>query len=51
MGAFELITEVDRPRRTANQARLRELLRDHGDEVRVFSAHDPWVFQRLERVG
>ncbi|GAA0396948.1 MBL fold metallo-hydrolase [Microbispora corallina] len=44
--ALEEITEVDRPLRTANQARLRELLRDHGDEVEVFSAHDPWAFRR-----
>ena len=45
--ALEKITEVDRPLRMANQARLRELVRDHGDEVTVFSAHDPWAFRRL----
>ncbi|MCO6004802.1 MBL fold metallo-hydrolase [Actinoallomurus purpureus] len=45
--ALEEITEIDRPLRAANQARLRELLRDHGDEVEVFSAHDPWAFARL----
>ncbi len=42
--AFEEVTEMDRPLRVATQARLRELVRDHGDEVRVFSAHDPWAF-------
>lgn len=42
--AFEEITEVDRGLRMGNLARLRELARDHGDEVRVFSAHDPWAF-------
>jgi glyoxylase-like metal-dependent hydrolase (beta-lactamase superfamily II) len=44
--AFEEMTEVDRPLRLANQSRLRELLIDHGAEVEVFSAHDPWAFQR-----
>ncbi|WP_436778136.1 hypothetical protein [Yinghuangia sp. YIM S09857] len=24
------------------KARLRELVRDHGDRVSVFCAHDPW---------
>lgn len=42
--AFEEITETDRPLRQGNLARLRELVRDHGDEVSVFSAHDPWAF-------
>lgn len=42
--AFEELTEIDRPLRIGNQARLREPVRDHGDEVRVFSAHDPWAF-------
>jgi glyoxylase-like metal-dependent hydrolase (beta-lactamase superfamily II) len=45
--ALEEITETDRPLRMANQARLRELLREHGAEVEVFSAHDPWAFARL----
>lgn len=43
---LEEITEVDRPLRMGNQARLRELLRDHAGEVEVFSAHDPWAFRR-----
>lgn len=44
--ALEELTEVDRPLRVANQARLRELWRGHGDEVQMFSAHDPWAFER-----
>jgi hypothetical protein len=40
------ITEVDRPLRLADHARLRELVRLHGDEVDVFSAHDPWELAR-----
>lgn len=47
--ALEEITETDRSLRIANQARLRELLRDHGDEVEVFSAHDPWPFEQYAR--
>jgi hypothetical protein len=30
---------------------LRELIRDHGDEVDVFSAHDPWSFARYAQVA
>ncbi|MGW1064773.1 MBL fold metallo-hydrolase [Streptomyces aureus] len=40
------LAEVDRPLRLANHARLRELVRLHGDEVDVFSAHDPWELAR-----
>ena len=46
MDALAEIAEVDRPRRIGALARLRELRREHGDEVDVFSAHDPWVFGR-----
>jgi glyoxylase-like metal-dependent hydrolase (beta-lactamase superfamily II) len=42
--------EVDRQRRFGNYARLRELVRFHGDEVEVFSAHDPWELQRYTAV-
>lgn len=49
--ALEELTETDRPLRMANHARLRELLRDHGDQVDIFSAHDPWAFQRLAGQG
>lgn len=37
---FQSLVAIDRGQLHANQARLRELVRDHGDEVRVFSAHD-----------
>jgi glyoxylase-like metal-dependent hydrolase (beta-lactamase superfamily II) len=43
---LEEITEIDRPLRIANQARLRELCRNHGTTVDVFSAHDPWAFEQ-----
>lgn len=32
--------------RLGNQARLRELIRNHGDEVSVLCAHDPWELDR-----
>ncbi|WP_329234206.1 MBL fold metallo-hydrolase [Actinoallomurus sp. NBC_01490] len=39
-------SEVHHDLRLGTQARLRELVRDHGDEVSVFSAHDPWELDR-----
>jgi glyoxylase-like metal-dependent hydrolase (beta-lactamase superfamily II) len=48
MDILEQIAEVDRPLRLANHARLRELVRLHGDEVTVFASHDPWELARLD---
>lgn len=39
-------TQVDRDLRLDGLRRLRALHREHGDEVEIFSAHDPWEFQR-----
>lgn len=39
-------SQVSRDLRLGTQARLRELIREHGDHVEVFSAHDPWEFAR-----
>ncbi|MGK8554345.1 MBL fold metallo-hydrolase [Nocardia gipuzkoensis] len=39
-------SEVHHDLRLGTQARLRELHRDHADEVTLISAHDPWEFQR-----
>lgn len=39
--AFQTLMGVDNKRRLANQARLQELHRSHGDEVTIFCAHDP----------
>ncbi|WP_380518192.1 MBL fold metallo-hydrolase [Streptacidiphilus alkalitolerans] len=44
-------TEVERPLRLGNLARLRELARDHGDQVSIVSAHDPWEFARFDTAG
>ena len=44
---FQRLVAVDDDVRRANQARLRELVRAHGHEVRVFSAHDPLELSRF----
>ncbi len=44
---YQKLMEVDRAARLANRRRLRELARDHGDEVRIFCAHDPVEFEVL----
>jgi glyoxylase-like metal-dependent hydrolase (beta-lactamase superfamily II) len=44
---FQRIVETERGPRLANQDRLRSLVRDHDDEVDVFSAHDPVEFDRF----
>jgi glyoxylase-like metal-dependent hydrolase (beta-lactamase superfamily II) len=41
---FQRFVEIDHAARVGNQARLRELRRDHGGEVRLFCAHDPDEF-------
>jgi hypothetical protein len=38
------------PRRSRNQDRLRELARDHGDEIELFCSHDPLELERLAAV-
>ncbi|MGZ9929280.1 MBL fold metallo-hydrolase [Streptomyces sp. NC-S4] len=42
--------QTDAAARTATRDRLRRLVRDHADEVTVFSAHDPWEYARLAAV-
>lgn len=37
--------------RIENQRRLRELVREHGDEVTVFSAHSSIEFHAMEQIG
>lgn len=46
LDAFQRIVEVDGRARAKNQARLRTLVRESSDEVRVFSAHDPVELER-----
>jgi hypothetical protein len=38
---FQRLMAMDNAARLRNRERLRELARDHGGEVRVFSAHCP----------
>ncbi|MFC5186202.1 MBL fold metallo-hydrolase [Actinomadura harenae] len=46
MDAVQTMSQIHEDLRIGTQARLRELVRDHGDEVEVFSAHDPWELAR-----
>jgi glyoxylase-like metal-dependent hydrolase (beta-lactamase superfamily II) len=41
LAVFQSLIAMDDAARRNNQKRLRELVRQHGDTVRVFSAHDP----------
>lgn len=45
--AYQKLMEVDRNARLTNQQRLRRLSLDHGDEVRIFCAHDAIEFDLL----
>jgi len=51
LAVFQRAVAMDDEARLANQARLRSLVRDHGDEVSVFSAHDSSEFERLSRAA
>lgn len=44
LATFQRLLALDDVARLRNQARLRELIREHRAEVRVFSAHDPNEF-------
>ncbi len=43
---YQWMMEMDREDRLANQARLRELIQDHGDHVEVICSHDVLEFER-----
>lgn len=45
---FQSMTAADNRARKANQERLRELNRAHGDEVTLFCAHDPRELELLQ---
>lgn len=47
LAVFQRVVEVEGRARVRNQARLRELVRRHGAEVTVMSAHDPVELARL----
>lgn len=46
---FQSLVQVDGKARHHNQRRLHELAAKHGDEVTIFSAHDPAEFARLSK--
>ena len=46
---FQRVVAFDYPEVLANQARLRELVRVRGNEVSLFSSHDPLELSRLQR--
>jgi len=47
LSLFQSQVAIDDPSRRRNQERLRELARDHKDEVKIFSAHCPVEFAAL----
>lgn len=47
LALVERLTQTNARMRLHNQARLRQLLRHHGEEVRVFCAHDPVELARM----
>ncbi len=44
---YQMMMDKDRKKRIENQARLRELIKTHSDEVKVFCSHDALEFERL----
>lgn len=44
---YQAMMEVDRGKRLQNQARLRDLARDHHGQVDIFCSHDPHDMDRL----
>jgi glyoxylase-like metal-dependent hydrolase (beta-lactamase superfamily II) len=51
LSGFQSLVEVDRRARLGNQAKLRELVRHHGAEVTVVSAHCPVELDRAVRAA
>lgn len=51
LAAYEMLMESDRGKRLANQDRLRELLKNHGDTVSVFCAHDASELRAMQRLS
>jgi glyoxylase-like metal-dependent hydrolase (beta-lactamase superfamily II) len=48
---FQNLTASDNRARKANQERLRELVARHGDEIAMFSSHDPHQLERAQAAG
>lgn len=48
---YQTLLEADRAARLANQARLRALKREHGEEFLIFCSHDAMELEALQSVG
>lgn len=48
---FEQVVAVDRRKVAANHGRLKELIRNHGDQVTAFSAHDKRELDHFRSLG
>jgi hypothetical protein len=48
---YQWLMETNRRMRLENQDRLRELVQNHSDEVRVFCAHDFVEFAELRAIA
>jgi hypothetical protein len=48
LSLFQRAMEIDPIARRHNQDRLRDLVRNHVGEVRVFSAHDPEELSQVQ---
>jgi glyoxylase-like metal-dependent hydrolase (beta-lactamase superfamily II) len=48
LGIFQTLVQADGELRLHNQERLRELARQHSDEVELVCAHDPGQLERLQ---
>jgi hypothetical protein len=46
-----VFVDSHRPVTAAASRELRTLHREHGDEVDIFCAHDPWEFRRSAGYG
>jgi glyoxylase-like metal-dependent hydrolase (beta-lactamase superfamily II) len=51
LAAYQWLMEVDRRARRSNQRRLRGLVAEHGDAVRVFCAHDAAELAALQEMS
>lgn len=51
LNVFQTVLAADNGARKANTERLRRLAAEHGDEVSLFSAHDPHELERQRAAG
>ncbi len=51
LAVFQRVVDHDRALRVANQRRLVDLAREHGDEVRIVNAHDPVMLQQCQHAA